>query len=254
MTVRSAAPSGWLRPASVDAAARAAAGGATVVGGAAALGSAAFPPDYGPTAVDLEGVGLDVFAPPRLGAMVRLEQLAGDVALAVGWPVVAEAARATATPEVRRVATVGGTVAAGLPASDCCLALCAAEAAVRVVSGDGTEQRLPLEAYLARRPAGVVVEVELGPPAPGAYRRLANRAGFAPALAAVAGVVLDGAVSLWAGAVSDRPFRIAPGRLPDATLLRNDAQASSWYRRHVLEVLVEEVAEALRAGAREEEP
>lgn len=248
MTTQPESSVAWRRPASVAEAARLASKGATLVGGAAALGSAAFPHGYGSVAVDLEGLALDVLAPPRLGAMVRLERLVAEDAISTGWPVVAEAAGATATPEVRRMATVGGTVAAGLPTSDLCLALCAAEASVRVLDGSGA-QTVSVSAYLAQPLPGVIVEVVLGEPRPGAYRRFANRPGFAPAVAAVAGVVHGGVVALWAGAVADRPVRLSPGALPAVETLRDDAQASGWYRRRLLSTLIEDVTAALEVDA-----
>jgi CO/xanthine dehydrogenase FAD-binding subunit len=237
---------GWIRPDSVTAAAAAAAAGATIVGGAAALCSLAFAPTIGESAVDLEGLGLDDLELPRIGAMVTLERLTSSDEVAAGWPVVAEAAAATATPEVRRAATVGGTIAARLPTGDLLTALCAVGAAVVVVDAEGRSTPYALPDYLAEAPAGIVTEVELGLPCRGAYRRFANRAGFAPAVCAVAGVRREERIELWAGAVGERPIPFVRSVLPEEAALRNDVHASAWYRRRLLGVLSDEVVAAIQ--------
>jgi CO/xanthine dehydrogenase FAD-binding subunit len=244
----------WRRPTSRSEAARAAGAGATIVGGGAALTSLAFAPRIDGDAVDLESLDLDRLDPPSLGAMVTIGRLVSDESLRRRWPAVWQAAATTATPEVRRVATVGGTVAARLPTSDLLGPLCAYDSTVVVLSSSGHPVRLPLAAYLERPPPGIVTDIVLGPAAPGCYRRFANRAGFAPALASVAGVRRPSGVMLWAGAVSGHPLPLDEEALPRLDVLRDDLHASAGYRRHLIKVLRAEVLTELVRCETDEEP
>jgi len=242
---RPASGIGWRRPTALADATAALAHGATPLGGGAALASLAFPPRLGATVLDLAGLGLDALELPRVGAMVTFERLCASSQLAATWPVVHEAACVTATPEVRRLATVGGTVASRLPTSDLIAALCAAHARVTLADGMGRRE-LDLHVYLAEAPAAIVVDVLLGPGAPGAYRRIAARPGFAPALASVAGTVRGGSLELWAGAVATRPFRIDADEQIDEAALRRDGPVSAAYRRDLVTVLRDDVVAALQ--------
>jgi carbon-monoxide dehydrogenase medium subunit len=76
----------------------------------------------------------------RLGAMVPLRNAERHPALTHGWPVLAEAFRAVATPRIRNMATVGGGLAHADPAQDPPAAYVALEAQVRVSGSKG--QRL----------------------------------------------------------------------------------------------------------------
>jgi xanthine dehydrogenase YagS FAD-binding subunit len=64
--------------------------------------------------VDLEGLPLDTFSiggdGARIGALVRMSDLADDPDLRRRYPVVAEALLASASPQVRNMATMGGNV------------------------------------------------------------------------------------------------------------------------------------------------
>lgn len=61
---------------------------------------------------DLRDVpGLDTLAHGRIGAKVTIAQLAAHPEVQAGWPAVALAAGALATPQVRAVATLGGNLA-----------------------------------------------------------------------------------------------------------------------------------------------
>ena len=236
---------GWLRPADLDEAIDGWVDGRTLVGGGAALASHAFPVSItGPT-VDLSSLGLDHLDPPRVGAMVTLQRLLESDELREGWPAIAQAVRMIATPEVRRLATVGGAVGARLPTSDLLLALCAYGSSVTIAGAGGRRDELDLHDALTRPAAGIIVEVTLGARGPGAYRRFAARPGFAPAVAAVAGVRRPGGISLWAGAVSSAPIALDPHALPEEGALLTDERASAWYRRTLLEVLRTEVLDEL---------
>jgi xanthine dehydrogenase YagS FAD-binding subunit len=64
--------------------------------------------------VDLDGVGLaDIEADAgglRLGAMARMSDVAGHPAVRAGWPVIADALLASASPQVRNMGTIGGNL------------------------------------------------------------------------------------------------------------------------------------------------
>jgi CO/xanthine dehydrogenase FAD-binding subunit len=240
----------WTRPDDVLAAAAMAASGGTVVGGGTALASVSFPHALGPDAVDLGSLVLTAFEPPFLGAMVTLDRLADDPVIAAGWPAIAEAARATANPDVRRLATIGGTVAALVATGDLPTALCSHGASVHLHDGLRAWSVTVAE-YLTGPPVtGLVTGVDLGPRAAGAYRRLAGRAGPAPAIAAVAGVLTSDGVRLWAGAVADRPLRFDGTEPPPRSSLRDDDRASAAYRHRILSVLAGDVREAITGANR----
>src|SRR5438270_947314 len=64
--------------------------------------------------VDLEGLPLDTFSigadGARIGALVRMSDLADDPTLRRQYPVVTEALLASASPQVRNMATIGGNL------------------------------------------------------------------------------------------------------------------------------------------------
>jgi|SRR5947207_7275872 len=64
--------------------------------------------------VDLEGLPLDKFSigedGARIGALVRMSDLADDADLRRHYPVIAEALLASASPQVRNMATIGGNL------------------------------------------------------------------------------------------------------------------------------------------------
>jgi CO/xanthine dehydrogenase FAD-binding subunit len=234
----------WIRPADVGAAACAVASGATAFGGGAALLSAAFDPTVAEDVVDLAGLGLATLDAPRIGAMATLAAVAADPAVVRGWPAIAQAAAQSANPEVRRLATIGGTIAARIATADLPAALCAHGARVEVQTVDGARWRSVAD-HLAAPLPGVITAVDLGAPAPGGYRRLAGRAGPAPAIATVAAVRRDGELVLWAGAVADRPLCLVDGALPETSALRDDHRASAAHRRRMIAVLVQELRDEL---------
>jgi xanthine dehydrogenase YagS FAD-binding subunit len=66
------------------------------------------------TLVDLEGLGLDEISVGadgvRLGAMARMSDVADHPAIARDYPVIAEALLASAAPQIRNLATIGGNL------------------------------------------------------------------------------------------------------------------------------------------------
>lgn len=122
--------------------------------------------------VDLRDLGLDTIEAPngglRLGAMVTLQTVVDDPRLsAFAGGMLAEAARRSATRNVRNVATLGGTVATADPLDELLLALLVLDAQVSLVNLVGT-RHLPLTDFLAdpgHLPPGTLV-VEIALPAP----------------------------------------------------------------------------------------
>lgn len=239
----------WDRPTDLAQAANGLRAGRTIVGGGAALASQSFAPAIGPLALDLSGLGLDTRNGSVIGAMVTLETLLKDAEVWRSWPALIDALRAVATPEVRRLATIGGSVAARLPTGDVLPVLCALSARIEVLDAAGARRWMGVEEFLPTTARLLVCNVDLGAPARGAYRRFAGRSGFAPALASVAGVRREGALHVWAGSVASEPLRVGTGPLPAADLLRSDDYATGWYRRRLLESLRQEVLDVLGKDA-----
>jgi CO/xanthine dehydrogenase FAD-binding subunit len=221
--------------------------GYTPVGGGVALASASFPFTIGQQALDLSGLGLRTREGALCGAQLTLEDALQDNVFRQQWPAAWEAITATGTPEVRRLATFGGTVGAALPTSDLLTALCAHDAELECADPTGSRRRMSLLAYLADPPIALVLGIDLGPPRRGCFRRFAGRVGFAPAVASVAAVGYEDGIHLWAGAVAAIPLRLAHADLPDESVLRHDEQYSAWFRRRILASLRDEALAALPA-------
>src|ERR1700712_402865 len=111
------APTAWLSPATREEAFSLIVGGGTPVAGGVALLSLALPPTLGDRAVDIAGLLPSGIQDGVIGALTPLAELAGHPYANAHWPAIAEAAAMTATPQVRGVATGGGTGAARLPTS-----------------------------------------------------------------------------------------------------------------------------------------
>ena len=211
----------------------------------------------------------------RIGALATHTEI-GAIEDGIGpLGALAEAARRSAFPAVRNVATLGGNLAARpFPEADLIPALLASEAVLELAGPDGRD-RLDVAAYLAdrdRRPPGELI-ASVSVPAPAGRRswfeRLTVRHAAEYSLASVAisldvdaeGVITDARVAV--GAVEDLPRRVEAaeallrrnelraldaaeaGRVAAGALRPRDAlDAPGWYRRTVLPELF------TRAGAR----
>ncbi|MDY7099938.1 MAG: FAD binding domain-containing protein [Actinomycetota bacterium] len=242
-------PTTWTRPADLGEAIELVGRGAVPVGGACALMSAAFEDPVSEELVDvldLLPAGVD---DDRIGAGTTLAALAADPLVAQRWPAVAAAAALTATPQVRALATVGGSVAARLPTADLAAPLAAHGAVVELVDAAGATTPVRIEQYLTEPPTWphLVYAVRLTRTGRGSYRRFALREGPAPAIATVAAVVVDGELRMWAGAVGPTaaPVAFMPGAPPAASALRTDARASARYRARLVAALAAELVEEL---------
>ncbi|MER7585341.1 2Fe-2S iron-sulfur cluster-binding protein [Kitasatospora sp. NPDC097691] len=236
-----------LRPADVGALLAALRSGAVPLGGGAGLMSAAFADAWGRITADLGGLGLDRAVDGRVGAMVPLSRMAASCA---GRPAIAQAVAATGHPGVRRLITVGGVLGARSPRADLPVALAASGATVSVLdAADGTVRELsPLDLWTLPGPFAVL-SVDLGPAAPGVYRRFTGHQTIAPSLVSVAAVRRpDGGITVCVGAGLPRPRLVEPDRLPGPDELLDDGEASAGYRHRIMRLLVAEACEALTTG------
>jgi aerobic carbon-monoxide dehydrogenase medium subunit len=201
----------------------------------------------------------------RIGAL----QTHAELARLDGGPgplgALAEAARRSAFPAVRNVATLGGNLAAPFPEADLVPALLAADASLELARPDG-ELTVGIDAWVqGERPdAALIVAVRV--PVPERRRawfeRLTVRAGAEYSLASVAvSVDLDdagvvGAARVAVGAVEDVPRRVDAceaaligstpaaaaddaGRAAEQALAGRDGlDAPGWYRTAVLPSLI----------------
>jgi CO/xanthine dehydrogenase FAD-binding subunit len=240
----------WLRPADRDEAIALVSAAATPVGGGAALLSQAFPISLSDRAVDVLDLLPCGLNDGVLGAASTIADLASDSEVRRRWPAVAQAGALTATPQVRAVATLGGTVAARLPTSDLAAPLAAYDCTV-VLETAADRREIDVLEYLSAPvlPPHLVVGVRPRLSGPGAYRRFARQVGPAPAIATVAGVRTGGELRLYAGAVGPTaaPLRLDGDQTP-GECVRSDARADAGYRRQLIAVLAGEVCAELGAA------
>ncbi|HLJ82592.1 MAG TPA: FAD binding domain-containing protein [Candidatus Eremiobacteraceae bacterium] len=127
-----------------------------------------------------------------IGALTTAAGLCADAAVLKDAPLLAYAASTLGSVQVRTLATLGGNICCGDPASDLTTALLALDATCCVASLASGERRIALEDLLvpggADLRAGEVLTRILVPisRAVFAYRKMATRRGFEMALVAVA--------------------------------------------------------------------
>lgn len=209
-----------------------------------------------------------------LGATATLAALAAQPHL----PLLAEAARHSASPPVRTLATVGGNLFAPPPAGDVATALLALDAELEVAGPAGT-RTLPLgelwtgfmTTSLAPDELVTRIAVAAGPRRGerSAFRKFGRKAANTPAVVTVAvrlamdgAAVADARVAL--GAAGPHPLRsggaeaalsgraLTPAAIAEAAAAAaadadpaTDSVASAWYRRRMVEVMVGRVLEGL---------
>lgn len=132
----------------------------------------------------------------RIGALVTAMELAQSPAIAMAVPLLAVAAASMGSRQIRRLASIGGNICSGDPASDLTVALLASDAACVLASSGHGERKLRLRDVLV--PGGTIcapgelvaaVEVPLSE-ARTSYQKMTTRRGFEMALVAVA-VAID---------------------------------------------------------------
>jgi len=220
----------------------------------------------------------------RIGALVRVDALAGSAMVEEKCRALAEAARVLASPPVRRLATLGGNLGRASPASDLAPPLIVAGASV-TVAGPSGDRVVPIEGLDAApgvtvlSPDEVITDVFIpDPPARGgsAHRKLGKRGGgWDLALVGVSvGLALgeDGEVTearIALASVGPTPVRARvaeyrlQGRLPTAAVMAEaadaaaeeirpitDVRASASYRRALARVLTMRTLQAAVATAK----
>jgi carbon-monoxide dehydrogenase medium subunit len=230
---------------------------------------------------ELRGIRVDDEGQLRIGALATHGEIAAHAAVRERFPVIAEMAAQVANPQIRNLATLGGNLCYGDPASDPPTCLVALGARVRV-RRDGDVREIALERFFmgfyenALDAGDVLVEVIVPPlPAQGAalYSRFITtpaegRPLTAAALRAVGGCEAWTEVRLALGAVVPAPARaveaeqflagrkLTPDVLAEAAeiavdslKLVDDFRASGAYRREVTRVTVRRLL-ARAAGVR----
>jgi carbon-monoxide dehydrogenase medium subunit len=212
----------------------------------------------------------------RVGALVTHEELGRALSVPAA---VAEAARTSAFPAVRSVATVAGNICAEpFPEADLVPALLACEAEVEIIALSGRSHQ-PLETMLQRRPRlppGALIEHVLLPTHANrisAYQRLTVRGGGEyPVVSVAVSVDIDEAgrvesARVALGSIEEQP-RLSPSaaaaligapltgdrglQAGEAAAAECDARdgldAPAWYRQAVLPALIRDTVERLAAG------
>jgi carbon-monoxide dehydrogenase medium subunit len=231
---------------------------------------------------ELSGVRFDADGTLRIGALTTHGEIAKHPEIRTHFPVIADMARQVANPQIRNVATIGGNLCYGDPASDPPTCLVALGARVRVVRGKD-QREIPLDGFFkgyyenALGLGDVLAEIVVPPvPRQGAalYTRfITTQAEGRPLVAAGLRVVRAGReawsdVRLALGAVVPAPKRAAEaeafltGRpltreaLAQAAILVannidpiDDFRASAGYRREVTRVVVRRMLERAMEAA-----
>ncbi len=196
-----------------------------------------------------------------VGALATLEDLLASEAIRRRHPVLWEAARRMASPQVRALATVGGNLANASPAADLAPPLLCLGAEV-VVEGPGGRRAIPLRDFFrgpgetALGPAEILVRVRVpAAPSRGVFLKFSPRAAMDLAIVSVACVVgtgrpgRDGGPRVALGAVAPTPILVPPSPEAAAAAARpiGDLRASAEYRRALVAVLVRRALEAVAA-------
>ena len=227
--------------------------------------------------MSLKRAGLDGIAAAdgslRIGATTTLTRLLEQDAV----PLLAEAARHTASWTVRNMGTVGGNLFTPPPGGDIAVALLALDARVRL-AGPGGERVIPLAdlftgfmtSALAADELLTAIEVPMTPRET-AFLKFGRKQANTPAVVTVAvaltreqGVVREARIAL--GAAGPYPIRATAAEaaltgspLDPATIDRaaeaaaresqpfTDAIASAWYRRRMVGVFVRRTLERIAA-------
>ncbi len=218
---------------------------------------------------ELGGVELDADA-LRVGALCTAAQLQRHPLVRQYAPLLAAAASTMGAAQLQTVATLGGNVASGDPASDLSVALLAHGASCRIAALEDVSAPVPIEQVLARqRPVLAPRELLTAVDIPlrrchCSYQKMTTRHGFEMALVAVAlALRMDGEVvgeaRIGLAGVAPSPIRatsaeaLLEGRALTASVARDaarlaassdarpqsDARASADYRRALVATLVE---------------
>ena len=204
----------------------------------------------------------------HIGAASSLAEILGSPEVREKYPIIAEAAAFTATPQIRNTATMLGNLCNAVPSADSAPPLIALQARVKVVGSKG-EREISAENFLvgpkkcALEPGEIAMEVIVpAPTGKGTYIKNQIRAEGDLAVVGVAVYVTfeadnrtckDAKIAM--GAVGPVPFRAKKaeealiGKVLDKDVIENaaniaaeeskpitDIRASAWYRKEMVKV------------------
>jgi carbon-monoxide dehydrogenase medium subunit len=205
----------------------------------------------------------------RIGAMVRLEEIAESADVSRFFPALCEAVVHIGSVQIRSRATIGGNFCGAVPCADTPPVCIAGGATLRLVAVDG-ERTLPAREFFraprqsALEPDELLAEILLPrqPESSGiSYQRFSLRSGSALAVASVAArITLEGpniaAATVVLGAVAPVPLpalecaRLLEGQRPSVELFNSaaeraaaeakpisDVRGSEAFRRELVQVL-----------------
>lgn len=220
-----------------------------------------------------------------LGALLTPEQIVASSLIDDYLPAVGEAARSMASPQVRRLATLGGNISSAVPSADLPPPLIAAGARIELLSTRGKREINLIDYFTGpretdRRADELLARIHVPLPLPGtgaSFHKFALREANALAVASAAASlriagdkILEAHIVL--GAVSPTPIiasrasEFLSGKKPStenfekaASTAReeckpiSDIRGSAWFRRELVSVLARRaLAEALlRAKSKE---
>lgn len=200
----------------------------------------------------MDQVALDPEEGLQVGAAVTLNGLVGHPAVQEHYPLLAEAANAVASYQLRNRATIGGNLANASPCADTAPVTLVLQGRI-VLYGPGGERQVPAASFFlgpgetVLQPGEFLTAIYFAPPSPGAagrYLKLGRTRGGDLALVSVA---------LYAypdpGARSGSRFRIALGAVAPTPLRTPDAETLLAHRPLNEETYAAAAESAMRAAA-----
>ena len=171
-----------------------------------------------------------------IGALSTHHAIANDPLVRERLPGYAELSEQVANIRVRIAGTLGGVLCFGEPHADAPTMLCALDAWVALAGPDG-ERELPSRDFhlgefaTARRDDEILVAIEVAPQSPGtrsAYRAFGHAERPAAGVAAVWSTDNPQRLSLWAGALTAAPVRLARAEEAASRLAADLPPAAAW--------------------------
>ncbi len=222
----------------------------------------------------LDGIAVEPKGHLRLGPLVTMQALSTHPALVDGLSVLSQAASKIGSWQIRNRATLGGNICHGSPSGDTLPALLCLNAQVKLAGPKG-ERKVPVEDFFlgpgktAAEPDEILTEILIPRPPPrsvGVYKKLAPRRAMD---LAVVGVAVLGSfdppgegfadIRIGLGAVASIPLRakaaenlLRGAKVHESLIIQaadlasaaaspiSDVRGSAWYRREMIQHLVEE--------------
>lgn len=184
---------------------------------------------------DLKGVRVREDGTISIGALTTHDSIANDPVVRASLPGYADLSEHVANIRVRIAGTLGGVLCFAEPHADAPTLLCALDAWV-VLAGPAGTRDLPSrdfhlgEFFTAREDDEILTSIEIAPQSAGtrsAYRAFGHTERPAVGVGAVWSTDNPQRLSLWAGAISDRPTRLARAEEAAAALDERAADLSA---------------------------